>query len=51
MMNDHNAVSGQEKQYSSPKTKVVFVKMQGSLCTSDPKEKYITEMEEGEDNW
>ena len=29
--------------YKSPKTKVVFVKMQGMLCTSDPKEIYITE--------
>ena len=51
MINNNNNLLGEEKQYRSPKTKVVFLKMQGILCSSDPKEKYITEMEEGDDNW
>lgn len=36
--------------YKSPNTKVVYVKMQNILCVSKP-EKYITETEEGDDNW
>lgn len=51
MINNNYILSGEEKQCHSPKTKVVFMKMQGILCSSDPKEKYITEMEEGDDNW
>lgn len=51
MINNNNNLLSEEKQYRSPKTKVVFLKMQGILCSSDPKEKYITEMEEGDDNW
>ena len=38
--------------YKSPKTKVVFVKMQGILCGSEINgDANTTEMGEGDDNW
>lgn len=51
MIEKRNTTLEAKHPYSSPKTKVVFVKMQGILCSSDPKETYSTETEEGDDNW
>ena len=50
MENSKGFPSG-KKQYRSPNTKVVLVKMQGILCQSEPKETLVTEMEEGDGNW
>lgn len=50
MIPDNNNLSNEEKQYRSPKTKVVFVAGQDILSVSNP-DAYTTEMEEGEGNW
>lgn len=50
MITDNNNLSNEEKQYRSPKTKVVFVAGQDILSASNP-DAYTTEMEEGEGNW
>ena len=50
MMDNDNTIPGREKQYRSPKTKVVFVAGQDILSVSNP-DAYTTEMEEGNDNW
>lgn len=42
----HNTIM----RYTSPESRVVFVKAQGILCVSNP-EKYSTETSEGDDNW
>lgn len=51
MIEKTNTALDAKHPYKSPNTKVVFAKMQSLLCTSDPKEKYYTEMDEGDDNW
>lgn len=51
MIEKTNTALETKHPYRSPNSKVVFVKMQGVLCSSDPKDTYITEMEEGEDSW
>ena len=51
MIEKTNTAFEAKQPYSSPKTKVVFVKIQGILCSSNPKETYSTETEEGDDNW
>lgn len=37
--------------YFAPQAKVIEVNVKNVLCGSDPKETYITEMEEGDGNW
>ncbi len=37
-------------RYRSPEVRVIEVKTQHVLCISNP-DAYITEMEEGDDNW
>lgn len=49
-MNSNCTFLRQKPQYSSPKTKVVFVKIQDILSVSNP-DVYLTEMEEGNCNW
>ena len=51
MMEYSKGFPSRKKQYRSPNTKVVLVRMQGILCQSDPKETLVTEMEEGDGNW
>lgn len=52
MVDNNTVFSRKDKQYRSPKTKVVPVRTQGLLCDGFSKgETYTTEMEEGNDNW
>lgn len=51
MMEYSKGFPSRKKQYRSPNTKVVLVRMQGILCQSEPKETLVTEMEEGDGNW
>ena len=52
MKNNSKEFSNQANPYRSPKTRVVFVKMQGILCDSNINgESKTTEMEEGENSW
>ena len=48
----HNtaAENSVKQYYRSPMIKVVSVKANGILCISKP-DSYLTEMEEGNDNW
>lgn len=52
MIEKKNTALETNHPYSSPKTKVVFVKMQGILCGSEINgDANTTEMNEGDDNW
>lgn len=49
-MNFSNAFPNHETQYMSPEVCVIALNNQDVICFSNP-EKYITETEEGDDNW
>ena len=52
MIEKTNTAFDAKQPYSSPKTRVVFVKMQGILCGSEINgDANTTEMEEGDNNW
>lgn len=52
MIEKTNTALEANQPYSSPKTKVVFVKMQGILCGSEINgDANTTEMDAGDDNW
>ena len=50
MIEKTNTALEANQPYSSPKTKVVFMKMHSILCISNP-DANTTEMKEGDDNW
>ena len=52
MIEKKNTTLEAKHPYSSPKIKLVFVKMQGILCSSEINgDANTTEMNEGDDNW